>query len=107
MEENQEKAWYRCPRCHHLAFLKVVNETEQDHIREKIQKAEYRIYKPETTFTIGEIIYHDTFEDYGKVLRKDVTSDGNPAIIVKFEKLGERKLIENLKINIQNEDTMN
>ncbi len=106
IEGDQSKAWYRCPKCHHLALLNVINEFENNTVQEKIQKSEYKIYRPDTTFSVGEIIYHDVLADYGKVLRKDTTSDGNLAIIVKFEKLGERKLVENFKTNIQNEDNM-
>ncbi len=106
IQQDTEKAWYRCPKCHHLALLKVTIEAENNSIQEKIQKSEYKIYKPEITFSIGEIIYHDVFDDYGKVLRKDTTSDGNRAIIVKFEKLGERKLLENFKITLENDEKM-
>lgn len=106
IEGDNEKAWYRCPKCHHLALLNVINETEKNTIQEKIQKSEYKLYKPDITFSIGEIIYHDAFDDYGKVIKKDTTSDGNRAIIVKFEKLGERKLLEDFKQNIQSEDNM-
>lgn len=106
LEDDPEKAWYRCPKCHHLALLKVTNEPESNSIQDRIKNSEYKIYKPDITFSIGEIIYHDVLDDYGKVLKKDTTSDGNRAIIVKFEKLGEKKLLENFKSNIQNDENM-
>lgn len=54
-------------------------------------------YNPEHSFKVGEAIFHTEWNDFGKVLNKIRTSDGNHAIVVSFEKQGQRTLIEALK----------
>lgn len=111
-----DKIWYRCPRCHHLSLLSPIIENEIDSPTngEKVQK----VYNPEITYALGERIFHHALNDYGKVIKKETTSDGSHAIIVRFEKAGERKLVENYKIekiteneisetNIQNREEVN
>jgi hypothetical protein len=53
-------------------------------------------YSKQRTFAIGEQIYHSDLDDMGRVIRKDKMSNGVHSIIVAFEKLGERKLLENI-----------
>lgn len=91
-----DKIWYRCPRCHHLSLLSPIIENGSDSTDngDKIEK----IYNPEITYTIGERIFHNALNDFGKVIKKETTSDGSHAIIVKFENAGERRLIEDYKI---------
>lgn len=91
-----DKIWYRCPRCHHLSLLSPIIENGTDNTGngEKTQKK----YNPEITYTLGERIFHDTLNDFGKVIKKETTSDGSHAIIVKFDNAGERRLIENYKL---------
>jgi hypothetical protein len=49
------------------------------------------------TFKVGDAIYHNEWNDVGKVVSKAKMSDGNQSIIVSFEKCGSRRLIENAK----------
>ena len=61
-------------------------------------------YVPQKSYNIGESIFHTEWNDFGKVLGKKRTSDGSYAIVVNFEKNGQRMLIENNSIN-DNQDT--
>lgn len=104
MQGNQEKAWFRCPRCHHLALLLIAPSVNDNDIGSKLKQEDYKIYSPEISYKIGEVIFHSALNDYGRILKKEVTSSGNCAIVVKFEKLGEKKLVENFKSTIQDEN---
>ena len=54
-------------------------------------------YNPQLCFEIGQSIFHAEWNDVGKVVSKMKISDGCHAIVVAFEKQGQRRLIENLK----------
>jgi hypothetical protein len=54
-------------------------------------------YNPQECFEIGQSIFHSEWDDVGRVVSKMKTSDGCHAIVVAFEKGGQRRLIENLK----------
>ncbi len=95
MEGVKNKIWFRCSKCHHLALIEIEPQ-EQNSASKKI-KVDLKTYNPQTIFTIGDKIFHSEWEDTGKVLKKIITSDGNHAILVAFEKNGERRLLENLK----------
>ena len=95
MNGLQNKAWFRCTRCHHTSMLEVITPSSAKD--GKLDAAHATPYHPNQSFTIGESIFHSEWNDVGKVLRKMKTSDGSQAIIVSFEKQGQRQLIENLK----------
>lgn len=95
MEGIQGKIWFRCTRCHHTNLLEVSESDEQK--CDKLDPANATLYNPLQSFKIGEAIFHNDWNDVGKVLSKIKTSDGNQAIIVLFTKLGQRRLIENIK----------
>lgn len=95
MEGIQGKAWFRCCRCHHTSLLQLNGKDEKN--QNKIDPKSAVTYSPLMTFKIGETIYHSEWDDVGKVISKVKMSDGNQSIIVSFEKLGSRRLIENFK----------
>ena len=45
---------------------------------------------------MGEAIFHTDWDDIGKIISKERTSGGGSAIVVSFERLGERRLLENV-----------
>jgi len=94
MQGVQGKIWYRCSRCHYTLLLDEIVEKENNG---KLDPANATSYKPWQSFQVGQVIFHEAWNDVGKVLNKTKTSDGSQAIIVSFEKLGQRRLIENLK----------
>ena len=95
-QNAQEKAWYRCTRCHHMSLLEVGLQGSAL-MKEKIDSSSATMYNPEQIFKVGDAIFHTQWNDFGKVVSKVRTSDGNQAIVVSFEKQGQRTLIENLK----------
>jgi hypothetical protein len=81
---------YYCTKCFKTACFSGTDLIEQT----PSSVEEPRNYTPKESFFIGEKIYHLSFKELGTVVGKDL---GNPKkILVKFEKSGLKKLIENL-----------
>jgi hypothetical protein len=92
------KMWYRCGKCKQTALLTLSLASQA---KKKVQaialvREQCTPYSKQKTFTIGEQIYHSDLDDMGRVIRKDKMSNGIHSIVVAFEKLGERKLLENI-----------
>ena len=99
MEGVSDKSWYRCSKCRRLMFISLEALRDQDPSQEnKIEKKDCIPYSPEKMYNVGQKIVHQGWNDVGKVITKERTSSGAQAIIVAFEKLGERRLIENLNL---------
>ncbi len=96
MDGVQNKMWYRCCRCHHTSLLDVSQEASSS-AHGKIDPSKATPYQPCDCFEVGQSIFHSEWNDVGTVVSKTKTSDGGQAIIVAFEKQGQRRLIENLK----------
>ncbi len=93
-EADDSKFWYMCQKCKHVVLLSIDDLNVQ---RNENSKENCRVYSAEETYEIGEIIYHAEWQDYGKVKKKEVSSSGYNIIVVEFEKLGQKKLVENFK----------
>ena len=96
MEGMLNRAWFRCTRCHHTSLIELKAQTGEEG-NGKLDAAKATVYNPLHSFKVGEAIFHNEWNDVGKVISKMKTSDGSQAIIVSFEKQGQRRLIENLK----------
>jgi len=96
------KMWYRCCKCKHTALLtlSVASQTKKKAQAAALVREECTPYSKEKTFTVGEHIYHSDLDDMGRVIRKDKMSNGIHSIVVAFEKLGERKLLENIAVEV-------
>ena len=95
MAGESNKCWYKCTRCHHLSLLNIEAKNAESIADDKGTATV--IYDREVTYSVGARIFHNDFNDVGKVTKKIKTSDGSNAIMVQFEKIGERKLLENYK----------
>ena len=95
VENQPEKTWYRCTRCRHATLIDVAAlRQQQEESARKPEREQCQDYRPENTYTVGEAIFHNEW-GIGKVVSKERTSGGDRAIVVAFEKLGERRLLEN------------
>ncbi|MFQ6617592.1 MAG: hypothetical protein ACE5QV_02785 [Fidelibacterota bacterium] len=101
--ENLEKdiLWFRCSKCHQVfSFTRSDLITDPpaaadlSGINPESPESDFVLYAPDKTFTVGQALYHKTFNDYGRVLKKEVLSNGRSAIVVSFSKSGTKKLIE-------------
>jgi hypothetical protein len=93
------RVWYRCSRCHHNALVDETNLTaskEADDAK-SLSKDQCTSYSPDKSYSIGDAIYHTEWDDIGWVRTREKTSDGSYAILVDFQRLGQRKLIDSLR----------
>lgn len=96
--ESGRHQWARCTRSHHS---QLVNLDSIDAGSDKskavipVTKEDARKYSPMEEYSIGDVIFHDVWNDVGIVRAKNTTSTGGNAIIVQFEKNNEKRLIEN------------
>jgi len=102
--ENQpERTWYRCTRCRHASLLNLEDlKRVQDEAKKKVTKEECSEYNPVNTYAVGQSIFHSEWDDMGKIVSKERTSRGQSSIVVAFEKLGERRLLENVVPDLNN-----
>ena len=103
MEGVADKTWYKCTRCRHMSLLSVMNGPDGKAIDPKNAIP----YDPQQSYTIGQAIFHNEWNDVGRVLSKVRMSNGSFAMVVAFEKLGERRLAENLKLDVPMEPSNN
>lgn len=97
--ESTGKVWYRCGKCRQVFLLDLVAIGKQQELEaRKIDLKDCTEYIPTKTYQLGEAIFHSEWSDVGKVKAKERTSSGGQAIVVAFEKLGERRLVENLRV---------
>ena len=97
IENQPDRTWYRCTRCRHASLIDLAElRRVQEEARKKLEKSDCSEYHPENTYNIGQAIFHMAWDDIGKIVSKERTSDGARAIVVSFERLGERKLLESV-----------
>ena len=70
---------------------------EEEYAARKKALSQVIDYNPMKTYWIGQRIHHASFEDSGEIVRKKKSDGGQELIVVKFEKLGEKMLVEGLK----------
>jgi hypothetical protein len=97
-EPPSENLWVRCTKCHNTMLVNLtalMEEKPKTHVN--MTAAECTPYSPSRIYAIGEAIYHKDWDDVGTVMSKEVTASGRNAVLVQFEKEGEKKLLENFK----------
>ena len=97
MENANGKVWFKCTRCRHMSLLEPVMKSLMDSAMGEIDISNCITYQPNLIFSVGQFIFHSDLNDAGKVISKAKTSNGGNAIVVSFEKMGKKTLIENLK----------
>ena len=95
VESQPERIWYRCTRCRHASLLDAGQwKRTQEEAKRKVEKSECLEYRPSMTYSVGQAIFHSGLDDMGRIVSKERTSNGAHAIVVSFEKAGERRLLE-------------
>lgn len=93
----QNKKWAKCKKCKQMVIIDPTVSTKPEKISvENIETENCQEYSPKKSFSVGDSIYHSTWDDYGKVIAKEVSSNGQNTIKVEFQKLGHKKLIESI-----------
>ena len=97
--EQENKRWAKCKKCKQTMIIDMilsVRETKPS--LDGIENEECTTYSPQKSFEIGQSIYHENWNDFGKVVSKEILSNGKSSIAVEFQKSGHKKLIESLII---------
>ncbi|MBM4168630.1 MAG: hypothetical protein FJ215_05680 [Ignavibacteria bacterium] len=94
-QSDGSRTWYRCLRCKHSALLVRAEPSGKRSGSALLDRENCIEYRAEKSYVIGQTIYHTEWDDMGLVTSKLKISSGVQAITVDFEKLGERRLIEN------------
>jgi hypothetical protein len=92
---NDLKKWVRCKKCKQKQVVELAEiRKDQKPVLEGIEDGEFTVYAPSKSFAVGEPIYHQGWDDYGRVTSKEHLTDGKSAITVEFRKSGSKRLIE-------------
>ena len=95
--EESNKRWAKCKKCKQTMMIDLVEDVKDNKPSlDGIENEDCTVYSPQKSFSIGESIYHENWDDFGKVVSKNVTSNGQKSIAVEFQKNGFKKLIESL-----------
>ncbi len=95
--EESNKRWAKCKKCKQTMMIDLTEDVKDNKPSlEGIENEDCTVYSPKKSFTVGESIYHKNWDDFGKVVSKNVMSNGQKAIAVEFQKKGHKKLIESL-----------
>ena len=94
-----KKRWAKCKKCKQTMIIDLNEDVKENKVSlEGIENEECTTYEPTKSFNIGESIYHKNWDDFGKVVSKEIMSNGQKAISVEFQKSGSKKLIESVNI---------
>ena len=98
-EGNENKRWAKCKKCKQTMVIDLDLDTNMNKISlEGIENSDCTTYSPSKTFELGDTIYHQDWDDFGKVVTKETLSNGRNSISVEFQKSGLKKLIESLNV---------
>ncbi len=93
--EGENKRWAKCKKCKQTMIIDLTEDVkEKKPSLEGIENEDCTVYSPKKSFIVGEAIYHENWDDFGKVVSKEILSNGISSISVEFQKLGHKKLIE-------------
>ncbi len=111
--DSEEVLWLRCPGCEgYLPYMTGLDEEKQDEggVEEQAEEQELapedltneekenaRIYSQSDTYKLDDIIYHRSWNDYGKVIEKDELPGDRKVIVVQFVEQGRIRLLEGVE----------
>ncbi|MGE5499477.1 MAG: hypothetical protein ACM3Q2_15455 [Syntrophothermus sp.] len=93
----ENKKWAKCKKCKQMIIIDPTISTKPEKLSaEDIVIENCLEYSPRKSFSVGDSIYHTAWNDYGRVIAKETSSNGQNTIKVEFQKLGHKKLIESI-----------
>lgn len=109
--ENNDVLWLKCPECE--GFLPYMIESDDEEGEEESGAGEEESVAPEDfsnedkeaaleydkshEYRINDVIYHRSWNDYGKVVGKEILPGHRKTIIVNFGHQGKIRLLEGEK----------
>jgi len=102
---EDEVTWLKCPRCKGiLPHMKLEGEDEgvsaseaETFSLEGIDEASIIEYDASRYYEVGDVIYHRSWNDYGRVVEKLILPGDRHAIKVQFLNQGDVNLLEAVK----------
>jgi hypothetical protein len=102
---NESVLWLKCPGC--KGFLPYMPDEDTDAessdadgdesvALEDLDVENAKEYIESDVYEVGEIIHHRSWNDYGKILSKDVLPGNRHTIFVHFLRQGKVRLLENV-----------
>jgi hypothetical protein len=89
------KRWAKCKKCKQTMIINIAEDVVSQKVSlEGIENETCTTYSPIKSFSVGETIFHENWNDFGKVVAKEVLSNGQKSISVEFQNSGNKKLIE-------------
>jgi hypothetical protein len=110
--ESNEVLWLKCPGCEGFLPYMTGMDSEGEDGQEETDKGKYELTPEDLTleekknalvynqldeYKIDDIIYHRSWNDYGKVIEKETLPGGRKTIIVQFVDQGRTRLLEGVK----------
>jgi len=93
--EDENKRWAKCRKCKHKTIIDIKTEIKEKKVSlDGIENLDCVTYSPDKTFDVGQSIYHENWNDFGKIVAKKILSDGRSSITVEFQKSGNKNLLE-------------
>lgn len=101
---EDEVTWLKCPRCKGiLPHMKLadaagtaVADDPDSFTADSIDDAEVQEYDSSHTYEVGDVLYHRSWNDYGRVQEKLMLPGDRHAIKVQFLNQGDVNLLENV-----------
>ncbi len=95
---DENKRWAKCKKCKQTSVVDIsVDVLEKKPSVEGIENDENCIhYEPSKTYKVGNVIFHKGWNDFGKIVGKEILANGFSSISVEFQKLGNKKLLESI-----------
>jgi hypothetical protein len=102
---NESVLWLKCPSC--KGFLPYMPEEYTDGKDTEAGDAESvaledldvesaKEYSENDVYEVGEVIHHRSWNDYGKIVSKDLLPGNRNTIWVQFLRQGKVQLLENV-----------
>jgi hypothetical protein len=89
----ENKRWAKCKKCKHTMVIDLTEDVKNGKVSlEGIENEEVETYSPQKSFEIGQTIYHQNWDDFGKITGKEILSNGQKSISVEFQKSGHKKI---------------
>ena len=92
---DENKRWAKCKKCKQTMIISISEDVVVQKVSlEGIENEKCKTYSPSQSFEIGETIFHENWNDFGKVVSKEILSNGQKSISVEFQNSGNKKLVE-------------
>lgn len=92
---DENKRWAKCKKCKQTMIINMTSDVVAHKVSlEGIENESCVTYTPANSYEVGQTIFHQNWDDFGKVVAKEILSNGQKSISVEFQKLGNKKLVE-------------